>query len=100
MAARKPLPTLVGPAEWGVCVQPEGRELATCPPPAPPPKPGAPEPLAAPPAPLTARAAMAGAPTLALLLLGQLLAGTEAQVSTGRRRAGLAPADWGGGPGL
>lgn len=40
--------------------------------------------------------AMAGAPALALLLLGpllagQLLPGTEAQVSTGRRRAGLAP---------
>lgn len=40
MAAEAPA-QLGGPAEWGVCVQPEGRELETCPPPAPPSKPRA-----------------------------------------------------------
>lgn len=102
MAAEAPA-QLGGPAEWGVCVSQRGgnwRPARRRPrPPNPAPRALSPS-LAAPPAPLRVHAAMARAPTLALLLLGQLLARTEAQVSTGRRRAGLAPAAWGGGPGL
>lgn len=74
----------MGPAEWGACVRPAGRELASSPLPAPPTEPRAELDTAAGAA-QRASAAMAGAPTLALLLLGQLLAVTmtEAQVSMG-----------------
>lgn len=90
---QKPPPTQVGWLNGGLVRGPAGRELASGRPTTSPARRAQLEaPASAASSAQSATAAMAGAPTLALLLLGQLLAATviltEAQVSMGPRAHG------------